>query len=213
MKWSDIPFPWQVCIEESWDGFCAGTVPIGAAIFDANGNLLCRARNHIRDDAPPGQLCHNDLAHAEVNALLQIDRSQVNTHTCILYTAVEPCPLCIGALYMVGIRDVRYIARDTFAGSTDLLGKTWYLSRKPVKVQGPVPELEDFLLTLQTAQHAILGFTKERYGDLYERWHAASPRAVDRGWELVDSGELLRAAKAGISAAEAMQLVNPLEEK
>lgn len=208
MRWSEIDIPWQVCIEESWEAFCAGTVPIGAAIFDRDGRLLARARNHIRDNAPPGQIGHHDLAHAEVNALLQIDRRQVNTHTCTLYTAVEPCPLCMGALYMMGIYDVRFIARDTYAGATDLLGKTWYLAHKPVHARGPVPELEDFMLALQTTQHCRMGYTRERTGDLYDRWHSVSPRGVERGWQLFDSGELQRAAQAGLSPAQVMELVN-----
>jgi len=207
LKWSELEVPWQVCLEEAWDAFCCGTVPIGAAIFTRDGVLLARARNHIRDDAPPGQIGHHDLAHAEINALLQVTRKIMNPHTSILYTAVEPCPLCMGAIYMAGIRNIHYLARDTFAGATDLLGKTWYLSRKKINVQGPVPQLEDFLVTLQTAQHLEMGYTLDDYADLYARWRSGSPSAVQKGIEFFENGRLKTAVQEGKTISEMIELM------
>ena len=43
---------------------------------------------------------------------------------CIVYTTTEPCPLCMGALYMSGVRGLRFTSRDPWAGSANLLGTT-----------------------------------------------------------------------------------------
>lgn len=136
---------------EVWDGFRAGSIPIGAAIYDSQGNLIAHGRNHIYDDlAAEGQVRQHQLAHAELNTLLQVDRRSLNLHNCILYTSMEPCPLCMGAIYMSGIRTVAFAARDGYAGSSNLLGTTPYLSRKNIKItQFAEPGLEIILLGIQ----------------------------------------------------------------
>ena len=138
MKWSDLSLPWHACLEESWDAYCCGTVPIGAVIADQKGQVVCRGRNRIcEQQAPPGQTCNSELAHAELNALLAIGPRPDAIHDYAIYTAVEPCPLCLGAIYMSGIRQIYFATEDAYGGSTNLLGKTWYLAHKPVKVFGP----------------------------------------------------------------------------
>ena len=194
LKWSELELPWQVCFEEAWAGFCAGSLPIGAAILDQAGNVLARGRNHIYDNqAAAGQIVLNQLAHAELNTLLQVDRRNHNFHTCTLYTSMEPCPLCMGAIYMSGIRTIHYAARDGYAGSTDLLGATPYLSRKNIKVVGPAqPSLETIFLGLQAvAEQRRLNITGV---DLYETvvgaWREKCPQGVLLG-ELLSAEGLL----------------------
>src|SRR5574340_777831 len=167
-KWSELERPWQVCMEEAWAAFCAGSLPIGSAIFDADGNLLARGRNHIYDDhVPAGQVSLHQLAHAELNTLLQVDRRNVDLHSCVLYSSMEPCPLCMGAVYMSGVRTLYYAARDDYAGSTNLLGTTQYLSRKAIKVRGPAyPDLEKIFLALLV--NAELRRVKTTGWELYE---------------------------------------------
>jgi len=56
LKWSEIEYPWQVCFEEAWRAYCAGSLPIGAALFSPTGELLFRGRNHINDTEPDGRI-------------------------------------------------------------------------------------------------------------------------------------------------------------
>jgi len=185
LKWSDLQRPWQVCFEEAWSAYCSGSLPIGAAIFDQAGNLLARGRNHIFDDhVAPGQIGHNQLAHAELNSLLQIDRRNHDLHTCAIYTSIEPCPLCMGAIYMSGVRTVHFGARDPYAGSTNLLGTTPYLSRKKVKVNAPaMQELEIlFLGLLVAAEHRRKRQTGwELFETVVSAWRAVCPAGVAFG--------------------------------
>ena len=153
MKWSDLSPAWQACLEETWAACLCGCNPIGAVVVNAAGEVQTRGRNHINDaDAPPGQVSANQLAHAELNALLAMRQKPQDVHSYAIYTAVEPCPLCMGAIYMSGVRAIYYACRDDYAGATNLLGKSWYLSHKPVKVFGPqAGALEDVVFALQMA--------------------------------------------------------------
>jgi tRNA(Arg) A34 adenosine deaminase TadA len=138
LKWTELSPAWQACLEEAWTAHCTGSVPVGAAVVDGDGKIISRGRNRIRElEAPPGLAYDNQLAHAELNALLALRRDSVNVHSCAIYTSLEPCPLCMGAIYMSGVRKIYYAAEDAYAGSTNLLGKTWYLARKPIQVSGP----------------------------------------------------------------------------
>lgn len=195
--WSDHSLPWQAALEEAWDAYRAGTVPIGAVIADGDGQLVARGRNRIlEDEYQRGQINSNQLAHAELNALLKINRSSHQTHACTIYTTIEPCPLCMGAIYMSGVRSIQYAARDNYAGSTNLLGTTEYLSRKPIKVNGPqFGELEDFALGLVVVFELNIRpqRTEELHSTLINSWRSAVPNGVTLGQRLWEK-RILQAA-------------------
>ena len=118
--------------------YCMGSLPIGAVITDAHGRILARGRNRICEQVAEGkQLCGHRLAHAEINALIQVDWRSVDARTCILYTTTEPCPLCVGAIRMTRVGEVHYASRDGAAGSADLFEANPFLQRGGVKVVGP----------------------------------------------------------------------------
>lgn len=136
------------------------------------------------------------LAHAELNALLQIKRDDPERHSYILYTSAEPCPLCFGAFYMSGLRDLRYATRDGHAGSTNVCGKTPYLKRKAVRITGPHPKLEPIVLAINAAYFLS---NADRHGTDYllSVWQSDSPEGVELGREVYASGLLQRAADQG----------------
>lgn len=47
--WDTLSPAWQVCLEEAWAAYCAGSLPIGACISDPDGQILSRGRNRIDD--------------------------------------------------------------------------------------------------------------------------------------------------------------------
>jgi tRNA(Arg) A34 adenosine deaminase TadA len=150
--WDTLSLPWQSALEMAWEAFCADTNPIGAVIADADGNIIVRGRNRIKNTtAPDDQVCGNELAHAELNALLslKLDYFECRDRGVALYTTLEPCPLCMGALYMSDVKTLHFAARDPWSGSTNLLGTTPYLSYKPIRVFPPFdPDLEASLIML-----------------------------------------------------------------
>ena len=123
--WENLSPQWQAALEMAWEAYCSGTIPIGAVIADAEGNIYARGRNRIMDtSAPDNQVCANELAHAELNALLALKLAydECKAKSVALYTTMEPCPLCMGAVYMSDVKTLHYAAHDPWAGSTNLLG-------------------------------------------------------------------------------------------
>ena len=95
--------------------------------------ILSRGRNRRHEPQGAGNFISGSrLAHAEINALILLPEDHPDRHNWILYTTMEPCPLCIGAIYMIGIRQFHYATRDPWAGSVNLLGATPYMSRKKI---------------------------------------------------------------------------------
>lgn len=203
--WEALSSPWQACLDQAWQAALAGCIPIGAVVTDAADTILTRGRNHIDGPRPPeGVVFGTPLAHAELNALIDLHACPVDPHDCILYTTTEPCPLCLGAVYMSGVRSLHYAARDPYAGSVDLLGTTPYLSRKPVRAAGPqAPALED-LITALSVEH-MLHRERRAWADNPVRaaWMAVFPQAVRLGEALYRAG-LLRCLRQERASAAVM---------
>ena len=137
--WTELAEPWQVSSGLSWESYCEGSIPIAAVIINPDGAILAQGRNRLGGQTPSSdrEIIGGPLAHAELNALLDLDYSTVNPHQLTLYTTVEPCPLCIGAICMAGIKQVHFAARDGWAGSTNLLHASPYLRNKQIAAHGP----------------------------------------------------------------------------
>jgi tRNA(adenine34) deaminase len=148
--WERLSLPWQYAVEEAWDAYCHGSLPHGAVVTDTNGRILSRGRNRINEKTAEGTMLHGHLlAHAEMNALIQADWSAVDERTCILYTTIEPCSMCIGAVRMARLREVRYAARDNYSGGASLIDKTPFLKSGHLDLIGPTDsELEAVLLSI-----------------------------------------------------------------
>jgi tRNA(adenine34) deaminase len=209
--WHTLSLPWQACIEQAWEAYCAGSVPIGACITGGDGRILARGRNRIneRPGAAPPYLSGNRLSHAEVNALLALDESAIDAHTCVLYTTMEPCPLCVGALTMANIRCFHYAARDAWAGGADLVQVHRYVSSKGVTAIGPARlDLESVLMALHVAYQKATG--GDRLDAVLAAWEATTPVGVRLGLRLHEGGVLARMAEQGWSAA---QVVDDLSKR
>jgi tRNA(adenine34) deaminase len=193
--WDSISLPWQVCLEEAWLAYRAGCTPIGAVITAPHGEIISRGRNRVNEPSVRDGFIHsNKLAHAELNALIVLSQRQVDLRTCTLYTVLEPCPLCLGALYMAGVRRFYFAARDPWAGSSNLLGATPYLSRKPVQAFGPYnPDLEQIIIAIQVI--SFLEGVIEGTVQVIETWRGVFPQFIAFG-EQVFAVQLLPDFKA-----------------
>jgi tRNA(adenine34) deaminase len=200
--WDRLSPPWRISLEEAWSAYCAGSVPIGAVVVDRRGKLLSRGRNRLHDSLEAGAYIHTSiLAHAELNALLALPQEGVDPHVCCLYTTTEPCPLCMGAIYMSGVRQLCYASRDPWAGSVDMLGATPYLSRKPLRVFSPPdPNLEIILVAFNV--DAVLRARVGRVEEVLEAWYEVVPMGVDFGRRIFQEGVLQRMEAAGENAAQ-----------
>ncbi|MGH7392753.1 MAG: tRNA adenosine(34) deaminase TadA [Candidatus Rokuibacteriota bacterium] len=96
-------------------GLVAGEVPIGAAVV-VDGAVVARAHN-----APV--MLSDPTAHAEVLALRAAAEKCGNYRLpgATLYTTVEPCAMCCGAMVHARIARLVYGARDPKAGAVESL--------------------------------------------------------------------------------------------
>ena len=88
----------------------AGEVPVGAVVVK-NGEIIGRGCN-----GPIGR--HDPSAHAEMLALRDAALHEGNYRLvdCDLYVTLEPCLMCVGAMFHARIRRVVYGASDPKTG-------------------------------------------------------------------------------------------------
>ena len=86
-------------------------VPIGAIVVK-NGRIIGRGHN-TREGSELA------IAHAEINAIIEASKTLGSWRLteCDLYVTIEPCPMCIGAIYQSRIRAIYYGAKDDKAGA------------------------------------------------------------------------------------------------
>ena len=108
---------------------------------------------------------------------------------------------------MSGLRTLYFAARDPFAGSTNLLGTTWYLSRKSIKASGPDPRLESIIVALFTEQEAHFHNDKFPEGLFWEMHKQVVPAGVELGLELARKKVLAGLRERGATAREVMGLL------
>src|SRR6185295_15743769 len=90
-----------------------GEVPIGACIV-AGETVLAVAGNRTRTDTDP-------TAHAEMVALRAAAKQAGNYRLsdAVVYSTIEPCVMCAGALIQARVRRLVYGARDERAGAVE----------------------------------------------------------------------------------------------
>ncbi len=89
-------------------------VPIGACLINKNGELLAVAGNRTIIDSDP-------TAHAEILVLREAARKIGNyrlTETAV-YTTIEPCAMCAGALVNARIERLIFGAHDERFGAVE----------------------------------------------------------------------------------------------
>lgn len=91
-------------------------VPIGCVVVSSSGELLGRGHNRREVDADP-------TAHAEVVALKAAAATRMHWRLdgATVYSTLEPCPMCAGALVNARIARLVYGAADAKAGAIDTL--------------------------------------------------------------------------------------------
>ncbi len=83
----------------------AGELPIGAVIV-IDGEIISRGRARH-------QGTRSQVSHAELNAILNGgDKLWTEYRRAILFTSVEPCPMCLGAAVMADIPHIVFAKHD-----------------------------------------------------------------------------------------------------
>ena len=102
-----------VAIEEAGIGLSEGGIPIGAALFDKEGNLLGRGHNRrVQEDDPS--------IHGETDAFRKAGRQKSYRET-IMVTTLAPCWYCSGLIRQFKIKTVIVGEAENFGGGIEWL--------------------------------------------------------------------------------------------
>lgn len=113
----------RVALEAARSAVASGDIPVGAAIFNASGELIATGHNER-------ELNNDPTAHAEVVAIRRATERlgdwHLTDHT--LVVTLEPCAMCAGAIAQSRLQTVVFGAWDEKAGA---VGSVWDLLRDP----------------------------------------------------------------------------------
>ncbi|HOB09531.1 MAG: nucleoside deaminase [Limnochordia bacterium] len=163
---------WDQCIDLALEAYNAGSMGIAAVIVDAKGDVVAVGRNQLRDGLVScNSIKMTSIAHAEINAINNIPWEKQKDWELMLYTTVEPCPMCMGAIAMSRIRRVVVGSADPYAGSVRLLEKDDYLKQKGISVEFAQGKVEEICFVLHylslrrrlKPEHPIFRSLQERY--------------------------------------------------
>lgn len=127
-----------VAIEEAKLGLSEGGIPIGAALFDADGNLLGRGHNRRVQENDPS-------IHGETDAFRKAGRQRRYRDT-IMVTTLAPCWYCSGLVRQFGIGTVIVGESENFQGGIEWLRENG-VEVVDMKSQECIKMLGDFIAT------------------------------------------------------------------
>jgi cytosine deaminase len=103
----------EVALGEARAGLAEGGIPIGAAVFDAEGRLLGAGHNRRVQDGDPS-------VHGETDAFRKAGR-QRSYRGMTMVTTLAPCWYCSGLVRQFGFGRLVVGESETFRGGIDWL--------------------------------------------------------------------------------------------
>lgn len=144
-----------------------GGCPIGAVLVDGDGRVLGEGHNALVQEGNP-------ILHGEMAALRSAGRLR-NRHDTTLYTTLQPCFMCTGAIIQFGIP--RVVVGDIANASSDETLR--FLRSKGVEVI--VMDLETSSAAQQCVELAAQ-FRREKPAQWLEDWGGGpNPKLRDSG--------------------------------
>ncbi|MGB9285389.1 MAG: nucleoside deaminase, partial [Candidatus Sulfotelmatobacter sp.] len=113
MQSPDYPAMLEAAIAEARKGLTEGGIPIGAAIFDENGNLLGAGHNRRVQNGDPS-------LHGETDAFRNAGR-QRSYRKLIMVTTLAPCWYCSGLVRQFGFSVLVVGESRNFQGGVEWL--------------------------------------------------------------------------------------------
>jgi len=100
----------------------ADELPIGAVLV-LDGEIIARGRARHKE-------YQSQISHAELNTLLNGgEKLWKDFKRAILFTTVEPCPMCLGAVVMADVPHIIYALNDAVVHSKKTLEANPYVRR------------------------------------------------------------------------------------
>ena len=166
MRFTDMENGYRYAFTAAIQSYRRGSTPIGCAIVDANDRVLSVGQNSIFVSDFQEKVNQHHLAHAEINAILKIPSGK-SDRSVTVYTTMEPCILCFGAMVMGYYNNLKFAAYDKFGGATCLQNATEFITEKNITVTGPVLPLQEMQIALITMRFLVLDFPYNKKYNTY----------------------------------------------
>ena len=104
----------SLALEEALQAYHEDEIPIGAVLIDEDGILIACEHNRIEQ-------LNDATAHAEILALREASRklNRRRLSNCTIYSTVEPCAMCAGALVLCRVKRLVYGVADSKFGAAE----------------------------------------------------------------------------------------------
>lgn len=113
----------RVALQEAHRALDAGQLPVGAVIVH-HASVISTGRNQVEQK-------QTDLAHAELEAIVPIQAFLfAHAQECDIYTTLEPCMMCFGAIVNFHFRRLIIAAPDRLVGALSLIPHAAYYTRR-----------------------------------------------------------------------------------
>lgn len=105
----------ELALKEAENALSKNEFPVGCIITHQNNILVTGEREGTIGQNP------NEIDHAEINALKKLatlDKEPIDKEALCIYSTLEPCLMCFGAIILSGIRNIVYAYEDVMGGGT-----------------------------------------------------------------------------------------------
>ena len=202
--WDDLELGWRTAFTQAWEAFSRGSFPVGAGLVGADGALIAAGRNRIFD---PGDedLAGSLLAHAEVATLRHLSVEERHDDA-TLFSTLEPCLFCMGAVVISRVGTVRYAGADSYGGAAHLPSTlNAQTGRYEIEVDGPLPGP---LGRLAAALPLVYLSASSRWTRVVDYTREVDPELLETAWAL-SSVEAFKAPEA-VDFLDALEQAWPL---
>ncbi len=155
-SFTQLPEPMRHAIDLALAAASAGSLAIGAVVAD-NGRVIATGRNRLfESDAGDDPIAGTSLAHAEINALAKL-RFRAHEHDDLeLYTTLQPCLQCLGAIRLAPVRRVTVLAPDPlWIGVEEIRSATPFFAASWPQIKTLASSEWSVLALLSPTRHAL----------------------------------------------------------
>ena len=106
----------ELALEQAQKAFARGEFPVGCVIVQDEQVISTGSRKGTRQD----RTFFSEIDHAEIRALKGLEDMDkgFEPEKAIIFSTMEPCLMCLGAIILSGIKKIVYAYEDPMGGGT-----------------------------------------------------------------------------------------------